>query len=97
MPIAPTLSTSASESTVAMPRSPATFVVPQKTDRREEHSKAFFGTLRALFFHLIDSSVFQDVSQGREISIVFTAIGPLAYRCKTNHDVRNKSARSLRN
>jgi hypothetical protein len=97
MPITPSLSTSANESTVAMPRSPATFVVPHARSRRQQHSRSSLPSLRTLLFRFIDGSAFQDVSLGREISIIFTSNGPLTYRCRTNNDVRNESARSSRN
>jgi hypothetical protein len=76
-----------------MARSPANFAVPRERDRRQKHPRSSFGSLRALLFRLIDSSAFRVVSLGREVSIIFTANGPLIYRLETNQDVRNKSAR----
>ena len=94
MPITPNLSTPASEFTTVVARSPATFV---ETDRGREHPRSFLANLRTFLFGLVDRSAFQDVSLGREISVVFTSNGPLVYRRQTNNDVRNEPARSLRN
>jgi acyl-CoA reductase-like NAD-dependent aldehyde dehydrogenase len=52
---------------------------------RSVHS--FFRAVRVFLSGLVDSCAFQEVSLGREVSIVFTSNGPLIYRWET-HPVR---------
>ena len=51
--------------------------------RRAAHS--FFRAVPLFFSGSIDSSAFQDVSSGREVSIIFTSNGPLIYRWDEIH------------
>jgi hypothetical protein len=46
--------------------------------RRTAHS--FFRAVRVVLSGSINSSAFQEVSLGREVSIIFTSNGPLIYR-----------------
>ncbi len=46
---------------------------------------SFFGAVRVFLSGLVDSSAFQEVSLGREVSIVFTSNGPLIYRWEANN------------
>jgi hypothetical protein len=57
---------------------------------RSAHS--FFRSVRVLLSGLVDSSAFQDVSSGREVSIIFTSNSPLIYRWESNSE--KPSARS---
>ena len=43
-----------------------------------------FRTIRGFLSDCLDRSAFQHVSLGREVSIVFTASGPLIYRLKSS-------------
>jgi hypothetical protein len=46
---------------------------------------SFFRAVRVFLSGLVDSSAFQEVSLGREVSIVFTSNGPLIYRWEANN------------
>jgi hypothetical protein len=69
--------------------------------RRSAHS--FFRAVRGFLSGSIDSSAFQEVSSGREVSIIFTSNGPLIYRWERNSSItleihlreRNPLMRSL--
>ena len=52
--------------------------------RRSAHS--FFRAVRVFLSGLVDSSAFQDVSSGREVSIIFTSNSPLIYRWESNNE-----------
>lgn len=45
----------------------------------------FFRRVRSLFSALLDNSAFQEVSLGREISVIFTTNAPLVYRCRADN------------
>jgi Protein of unknown function (DUF1232) len=45
----------------------------------------FFRGVRFLFSGLLDNSAFQEVSLGREVSVVFTTNAPLVYRCPADN------------
>ena len=45
----------------------------------------FFRGVRFLFSGLLDNSAFQEVSLGREVSVIFTTNAPLVYRCRANN------------
>jgi len=51
---------------------------------RSAHS--FFRAVRVFLSGLVDSSAFQDVSSGREVSIIFTSNSPLIYRWESNNE-----------
>ena len=51
--------------------------------RRAAHSS--FRAVPVFFSGSIDSSAFQDVSSGREVSIIFSSNGPLIYRWDEIH------------
>src|SRR5260370_20132543 len=70
---------------------------PDEESRSHRNWSSFFVAVRAFLSGLIDNSAFQDVSLGREISVVFTSNGPLVYRVETNNDLQNKPARSSSN
>ncbi len=48
-------------------------------------SQRFFRVVRVSLSGLVDSSAFQEVSLGREVSIVFTSTGPLIYQWEANN------------
>jgi hypothetical protein len=50
--------------------------------------------IRVVLSALTGNAAYQHVSLGREISIVFTAQGPLVYRCRSNHAGDSASADS---
>jgi hypothetical protein len=47
-------------------------------------AQSFFRGVRIVLSGSIDSSAFQEVSLGREVSIMFTSNGPLIYRWEGN-------------
>jgi len=64
---------------------------------------AFFRSLRAAISGVLDSSAYDQISLGREVSVAFTSQGPVVYRYGRNSaaDVsptgeRNRKARSLK-
>jgi hypothetical protein len=63
------------------------------SDRRRV---SFLAAVRALVRRLVDDSAYHEVSLRREISVIFTANGPLIYQPRANDDVRNEQARSSR-
>jgi hypothetical protein len=56
--------------------------------RRTAHS--FFRAVRVLLSGPVHSCAIQEVSSGREISIVFTSNGPLIYRWEENNSNNGK-------
>jgi hypothetical protein len=48
---------------------------------------AFFRSLRAVLSGVLDSSAYDQVSLGREVSVAFTSQGPVVYRCGRNRRV----------
>ena len=56
-------------------------------DRRRvgRHTDRFFRGVRFLFSSLLDNSAFQEVSLGREVSVIFTTNAPLVYRCRADN------------
>src|SRR5260370_5994473 len=75
----------------------AVSAIPDKETCTQRNWSSFFVAVRAFVSGLIDDSAYQQVSLGREISVVFTSNGPLVYRAEGNNDVQNKPARSSRN
>jgi hypothetical protein len=69
---------------------PSIILVEEHRLSRSAHS--FFRALRVSLSGSIDSSAFQNVSSGREVSIIFTPNGPLIYRWESNNT--NSPARS---
>jgi hypothetical protein len=64
-----------------------------KGHRRGRAAHSFFRTVRVFLSGLIDSSAFQEVSLGREVSIIFTSNGPLIYRWEANNANNGKPDR----
>jgi hypothetical protein len=48
---------------------------------------AFFRSLRAVLSGVLDSSPYDQVSVGREVSVAFTSQGPVVYRYRRNSAV----------
>jgi hypothetical protein len=62
-------------------------------DERQRPSRSAYSVFRPIgmfFSGLADSSAYQGISSAREISIIFTANGPLMYRWESHN--RNPSA-----
>ena len=61
---------------------------------RSVHS--FFRAARVFLSGLVDSSAFQEVSLGREVSIVFASNGPLIYRVRGEITANNGKPRAVK-
>jgi hypothetical protein len=61
--------------------------------RRATHS--FFRAVRVFLSGPVDSSAFQQVSLGGEVSVVFTSNGPLIYRWEGNNS-NNRKPRAVK-
>src|ERR1700758_1223565 len=68
------------------PDSAATSIILDKEHRLSRKARNSFRVVRAFLSGLADRSVFQDVSLGREVSVVFTSNGPLIYRWEVNNE-----------
>jgi hypothetical protein len=86
-----------------LPSRAAPSVILDEGSRLSRSAHSFFRTVRVVLSGWIDSSAFQDVSSGREVSIIFTSNGPLICRweskkqgadCPINH--RSKSVKNPR-
>jgi hypothetical protein len=53
-------------------------------DRLRRTAHSFFRASRTVLSGSIDSSAFQEISLGREVSMIFTSNGPLVYRLEGN-------------
>jgi hypothetical protein len=87
---------SAPDSAAVLLAPSAISVITEEESRTHRNWSSFSVAVRAFVSSLVDDSAFQDVSLGREISIIFTSNGPLVYRPETNNDVQNEPARSSR-
>jgi Protein of unknown function (DUF1232) len=70
-------------STVRSDAHPPEDPAPSSRHRVDRNANRFFRGVRFIFSGLLDNSAFQEVSLGREVSVVFTTNGPLVYRCRT--------------
>jgi len=77
---------SAFRSDTILPCRAAPFVILDDGYRRSRCAHSFLRTVRVFLSGLIDSSAFQDVSSGREVSIIFTSNGPLICRWESNYE-----------
>jgi hypothetical protein len=64
-----------------------------KGHRLARAAHSFFRAVRVFLSGPIDSSAFQEVSLGREVSIIFTSNGPLIYRWEANNANNGKPDR----
>ncbi len=72
--------TSAFKSDAVPPRGAAASIISDEGDRLIRSAHNFFRTVQVFLSRSIDSSPFQEVSLGREVSIIFTSNGSLIYR-----------------
>ena len=57
--------------------------IADEEGRRHRNWSSFSVAVRAFLSGLLDDSAYQEVSLGREISVIFTSNGPLVYRLET--------------
>jgi Protein of unknown function (DUF1232) len=72
-------------STVRSDALPPEDAAPSIRHRVGRKANRCFRGVRFIFSGLLDSSAFQEVSLGREVSVVFTTNGPLVYRCRADN------------
>ena len=53
-----------------------------RENHRNRLKSGLWSEARTFLFNLFDSSMFEQVSSGREVSVVFTPSGPLVYRVR---------------
>jgi hypothetical protein len=64
---------------------PVISIVSDEEGRRSRDARSFFSAIQAFLSGLVDGCAFQDLSLGREVSIIFTSNGPLIYRWESNN------------
>src|SRR5260221_6697034 len=69
-----------------LPSRAAPSVILDEGYRLSRTGQSFFRPIRTFLSGLVDSSAFQDVSSGREVSIIFTSNGPLLCRWESNNE-----------
>ena len=69
------------------PPRPARYPRPLIESRGHRYWYAFFRSLRAVLSRVLDRSAYDQISLGREISVAFTAQGPVVYRYGRNSAV----------
>jgi hypothetical protein len=72
-------------STVKSATLPPSGAAPSSRQRVGRSANRFLRGVRSLFSALLDNSAFEEVSLGREISVVFATNGPLVYRCRADN------------
>jgi hypothetical protein len=72
----------------------AIVIIAEEESRMHPNWFCFFGAIRGFLSRLVDDSAYRDVCSGREISVVFTANGPLVFRPEPKNVVQNRPARS---
>ena len=75
------------------PGDPASSIILEERHGVSRNTRRFFSAVRAVLSHLVDSSAFEEISSGREVSVIFTANGPLIYRWESKN--QNPSARRV--
>jgi hypothetical protein len=78
---------------VRRPLSPAIILAKGHCPSRGVHS--FLRAVRVFLSGAVNCSAFQEVSLGREVSLVFTSNGPLIYRWEANHGEQRETAGRL--
>jgi hypothetical protein len=73
-------STLAFKSDAVPPCGAAPSIILDEGPRLSRSAHGFFRAVRVFLSGLVDRSAFQEVSLGREVSIIFTSSGPLIYR-----------------
>ena len=69
----------------AVPCGAACSTILDKGHRPSRNVYSRIRAVRVFLSGLVDRSAFQEVSLGREVSILFTSNGPLIYRWKANN------------
>jgi hypothetical protein len=70
----------------ALPQaSAAPSIILDDRHRVGRNTDRFFRGVRFLFSGLLDNSALQEVSLGREVSVIFTTNAPLVYRCRPDN------------
>jgi hypothetical protein len=77
--------TSASKFGAVPPCGAASSAILDKGHRPSRNVYSLIRAVRVFLSGLVDRSAFQEVSLGREVSILFTSNGPLIYRWKANN------------
>ena len=77
--------TSTVRSDALPPEGAAPSIILDDRHRVGRNTDRFFRGVRFLFSGLLDSSAFQEVSLGREVSVIFTTNTPLVYRCRADN------------
>jgi hypothetical protein len=77
--------TSTVESDALPPEGSAPSITLDDRRRVGRHIDRFFRGVRFLFSGVLDNSAFQEVSLGREVSVIFTTNTPLVYRCRPDN------------
>lgn len=86
--------TSAFKSGALPPCGAASSTILDEGHRPSRSVHSFFHAVRVFLSGLVDSSAFQEVCFGREVSIVFTSNGPLIYRWEANNGEQRETAGS---
>ena len=73
------------KSDAVRPCGAAPSIILDEGHRLTRSAHGFFRAVRVFLSGLVDTSAFQEVSLGREISISFTSNGPLIYRWEANN------------
>ena len=77
---------SAFRSDTILPSRAAPSVILDEGYRLSRTVQSFLRASRTFLSGLVDSSAFQDVSSGREVSIIFTSNGPLICRWESKNE-----------
>ena len=76
--------TSAFKSDAVPPCGAAPSIISDEGPRLSRSAHGLFRAVRVFLSGFVDSAAFQEISLGREVSIIFTSSGPLIYRQKVN-------------
>ena len=76
--------TSVFKSDAVPPCGAARSIILDEGPRLSRSAHGFFRAVRVFLSGLVDRSAFQEVSLGREVSLIFTSSGPLIYRQEEN-------------
>ena len=84
--------TSASKFGAVPPCGAASSTILDKGHRPSRNVYSRIRAVRVFLSGLVDRSAFQEVSLGREVSILFTSNGPLIYQWKANNGEQREPA-----
>ena len=85
MPAPAAICTPVLRSETVPPCCPAPSIILDERHRLSRKAPSFFTAVRVFLTNLADKSAFQELSSGREVSIIFTSNGPLIYRWESNN------------